>query len=53
LEIEKNKFLTFIDKFSKFGQALPYLGNAIFCSDQLVRFFSFLQGKSARCTPPI
>lgn len=38
---EKQKFLTFLDKFSKVAQALPYTGNATSCADQLVHFFQF------------
>lgn len=41
LFIEKQKFLVIIDKFSKYGQALPYLGTAISVSQNLIHFFSF------------
>lgn len=37
----KYKFLTILDKFSKFGHALPYFGTAISACQQLVHFFSF------------
>lgn len=35
------KFLTFLDKFSKAAQALPYSGNATSCAEQLIHFFQF------------
>lgn len=39
--IGKQKFLTILDKFSKYGQALPHFGTAISVCQQLVFFFSF------------
>lgn len=41
LYVGKQKFLTFIDKFSKFGHALPHFGTAISVCQNLVHFFSF------------
>lgn len=40
-KIGNNKFLTIIDKFSKFGQALSYFGTSISACQQLVHFFTF------------
>lgn len=42
LLIDKQKFLVILDKFSKFGQALPYFGTAISACQNLIHFFSFL-----------
>ena len=41
LTVEKQNFLVIIDKFSKYGQALPHFGTAISVCQNLVHFFSF------------
>lgn len=41
-KISNQKYLTIIDKFSKYAQSLPYLGTAISACEQLLNFFSFM-----------